>query len=118
MRSLVKYGYTQSSGSSIEKDNDKSFSNIVRYFAEFKKGDDQIKIKQKIISLKIDVEGSEIDVLNGLKKLLKKNKVFLQIEIFDKNYQKVNNFLKISNFKLDNKISSNSNYADYYYKNF
>ena len=118
MRSLVKYGYTQSSGSSIEKDNDKSFSNIVRYFAEFKKGDDQIKIKQKIISLKVDVEGSEIDVLNGLKKLLKKNKVFLQIEIFDKNYRKVNNFLKISNFKLDNKISSNSNYADYYYKNF
>ena len=72
----------------------------------------------KIISLKVDVEGSEIDVLNGLKKLLKNNKVFLQIEIFDKNYQKVNNFLKISNFKLDNKISSNSNYADYYYKNF
>ncbi len=118
MRSLVKYGYTQSSGSSIEKDNDKSLSNVVRYFAEFKKGDDQIKINKKIISLKVDVEGSEIDVLNGLKNLLKKNKVFLQIEIFDKNYQKVNNFLKINNFKLDNKITSNSNYTDYYYKNF
>ena len=38
MRSLVKYGYTQSSGSSIEKDNDKSLSNVVRYFAEFNKG--------------------------------------------------------------------------------
>ena len=118
MRSLVKYGYAQSSGSSIEKDNEKPFSNVVRYFAEFKRGDDQIKITQKIISLKVDVEGSELDVLNGLKNLLKKNKVFLQIEIFDKNYHKVNNFLKISNFKLDNKISSNSNYGDYYYKNF
>ena len=50
--------------------------------------------------------------------VLKKNKVFLQIEIFDKNYQKVNNFLKINNFKLDNKIASKSNYTDYYYKNF
>ena len=77
-----------------------------------------IKLSIKIISLKVDVEGSEIDVLNGLKNLLKKNKVFLQIEIFDKNYQKVNNFLKINNFKLDNKIASKSNYTDYYYKNF
>lgn len=118
MRSLVKYGYAQSSGSSIEKDNDKKFYNVVRFYAKFKKGDDQIKIKQKIISLKVDVEGSEIDVLNGLKNLLKKNKVFLQIEIFDKNYQKVNNLLKINNFKLDNKITSKSNYGDYYYKNF
>ena len=73
MRSRVKYGYAQSSGSSIEKDNDKKFYNVVRFYAKFKKGDDQIKIKQKIISLKVDVEGSEIDVLNGLKNLLKKN---------------------------------------------
>ena len=118
MRSLVKYGYAQSSGSSIEKNNDKSLSNIVRYFAEFKKGDDQIKINKKIISLKVDVEGSEFDVLNGLKNLFKKNKVFLQIEIFNKNYHKVNNLLKKNNFNLNNKISTNLNYADYFYKNF
>ena len=41
----------------IEKNNNKSISNVVRYFAEFKKGDDQIKINQEIICLKIDVEG-------------------------------------------------------------
>jgi len=118
MRSLVKYGYAQSSGSSIEKSNNKSIANIVRYFAEFKKGDDQIKINQEIICLKIDVEGSEIDTLGGLKKILKENKIFLQIEIFNKNYNKVNNFFKKNNFKPDNKIISKSGYADYYYKNY
>ena len=118
MRSLVKYGYAQSSGSSIEKNNNKSISNVVRYFAEFKKGDDQIKINQEIICLKIDVEGSEIDTLRGLKKILKENKIFLQIEIFNINYNKVNNFLKKNNFKPDNKIVSKSGYADYYYKNY
>ena len=118
MRSLVKYGYAQSSGSSIEKNNNKSISNVVRYFAEFKKGDDQIKINQEIICLKIDVEGSEIDTLRGLKKVLKENKIFLQIEIFNKNFNKVNNLLKKNNFKPDNKIISKSDYADYYYKNY
>ena len=118
MRSLVKYGYAQSSGSSIEKYNNKSISNVIRYFAEFKRGDNQIKITKKIISVKIDVEGSEIDTLKGLKKLLTKNKIFLQIEIFDENFNKVNNFLKKNNFKINNKIISKAGYADYYYKNF
>ena len=45
------------------------------------------------------------------------NSILLQIEIFDKNYNKLNNLLKNYNFKKIHKISSDGK-TDYYYKNY
>ena len=49
--------------------------------------------------LKIDVEGHELFAINGLKKILSNNNIFLQIEIFNKNYKKVYKKLKTLGFK-------------------
>ena len=71
-------------------------------------GLDQIDI------VKIDVEGFEKEVLYGLKKLLSQNKILIQIEIFKKNFNKINEILNKHKFKLINQIK-NSN--DFYYTN-
>ena len=69
-------------------------------------------IKKKTICLKIDVEGHEVFVLNGLKKIFKNNKIFLQIEILPNNFIKTNRWLNDFGFKKINKIN-----ADYYFIN-
>jgi|TARA_B100000795_G_C22675082_1_gene389443 FkbM family methyltransferase len=111
MRALIKKKFIQSGGYSVitSKDNLKNFHTE---FAIFKKADDKFKYKKKIICLKIDVEGHEIFVLNGLNKIFKNNKIFLQIEIFPNNFTKVNKRLNKFGFKKINKIDS-----DYYYVN-
>ena len=42
---------------------------------------------------------------------------FLQVEIFEKNFNKINKYLKSQKFKCINAIS-NDGKTDYYYKNF
>ena len=56
-------------------------------------------------------------MINGLKKNLTENKVFLQIEIFYKNYERVNNLLLSLNFRKINFVK-NFEKIDYFYKNF
>ena len=90
---------------------------LATLLATFKKGDDTIKFKNKIITCKIDVEGHELDVLKGMINILKKNKLILQIEIFDSEYKKVNSFLKKNDYHQINKIFSDGK-NDYYFKNF
>ncbi len=113
MQSLVKFGYAQTGGSSVVKDNelDKHFT----FFAKFKNGDEKIKIKDRKIAIKIDVEGHEINVLNGIKNILKNNKCVIQIEIFDRNYKYVNNYLSKIGYSKFYKIKKRLNY---FYKNF
>ena len=53
--------------------------------ANFKKGDDLFKFQNKVIFFKIDVEGHELQVLEGLFNLFENNKIILQIEILPKN---------------------------------
>ena len=77
-------------------------------------GDSIIKFKNKNIIIKIDVEGFEKEVLYGLKKLLSQNKILIQIEIFQRNFNKINKILNKHKFKLINQIK-NSN--DFYYTN-
>ena len=77
---------------------------------------DQMNLDQMDF-LKIDVEGHEFYALEGLEKLLKNNSIFLQIEIFDKNFKKVNSLLKKKHFKLVNSIFSDGK-TDYFYSNF
>ena len=83
----------------------------------FKKGDDVLKIKNKKVILKIDTEGHEDFVLKGLKKFLKNNKIFLQIEIYDNHFKKVNKFLKKFKFYKIHSLSSDGK-IDYFYRNY
>jgi FkbM family methyltransferase len=77
----------------------KENSNIIS--VNVNKGDEVLKGK-KINFIKIDVEGHELDVLIGLKNIIKKNNPLLLVEIekrHNKNYIKVFNFLKSSGYK-------------------
>ncbi|MBF0188777.1 MAG: FkbM family methyltransferase [Magnetococcales bacterium] len=46
-------------------------------------------LKEKTIAIKIDVEGHEEAVLNGMKNVLANNRIFLQVEIFDDRFETV-----------------------------
>ena len=113
MQSLVKFGYAQTGGSSVVNNNQLDEHFI--FFAKFENGDDKIKIKKKKIAIKIDVEGHEINVLNGIKEILQNNKCILQIEIFDKNYKEVTNLLFKFGYKLFFEAKQRSNF---FFKNF
>ena len=108
MQSMVKHGYSQTGGSSIIQDN--KYKNFKTFFAQFKIGDECIKLNNKIIAVKIDVERHEINVLQGLKELLQNNKIILQIEIVDNNFDVVHNFLKSFGYQSIISIKERSNY--------
>ena len=84
MKALIKNNYTQLGGFGVLNKYD-DLKNKFLSEANFKKGDDFFKFHNKIIFLKIDVEGHELKVLEGFKNLFKKNKIILQIEILPKN---------------------------------
>ena len=63
------------------------------------KGDDAIKLVNEDITLKIDVEGYEFNVLKGLEAILNSNNCFIQIEIWDKNIKNVLRFLENLNYQ-------------------
>ena len=113
MQSMLKFGYAQTGGASvIDKNSDtKNFT----FYANFKVGDDYIKLTDEKISIKIDVEGHELNVLKGIHNTIKKNRCILQIEIFKKNFFDVNNFLSSLGYKIFYEVKNRSNY---FYKNF
>ena len=84
MKALIKNNYTQLGGFGVLNKYDDLKDKFLSE-ANFKKGDDFFKFQNKIIFLKIDVEGHELQVLEGFKNLFKKNKIILQIEILPKN---------------------------------
>ena len=63
--------------------------------------------------MKIDVERHEKNVLEGFNDLISRNKIFLQIEIFNHLLIDIKRFLEKNNFKYLNKIGK-----DYFYKNY
>lgn len=113
MQSMLKHGYAQTGGSSIinKNLNSKNFT----FFADFKVGDDYLKLSDEKISIKIDVEGHELNVLKGIKNIIKKNQCILQIEVFTKNFEKVDNFLLSFGYTKFYEVKNRSNY---FYKNF
>ena len=113
MQSVVKFGYAQTGGASVI-DGNKIVKNPT-FFANFRVGDDYFKIVNKRISIKIDVERHEANVLEGLVQILKKNKCILQIEIFKKNFNFVNKFLSTYGYKKFYEVRHRSNY---FFKNF
>jgi len=86
--------------------------------------DDNFKIENKKIFIKIDVERHEFQCLNGMLSLLRdsNNKVFIQIEIIDKYKDLVLDFLEKMNFSVVNIIKADGNNisygSDYYLSNF
>ena len=116
MRAKIRDGYIQSSGYGVIKKED-NLKNLHVEKNIFKIGDETIKLKNKKICIKIDAEGHEYEVLQGLKRLLSCNKIFLQVEIFKSNFNKMNQYLERQKFKCINAIS-NDGKTDYYYKNF
>ena len=110
MKSMIKHGYAQTGGSSVT-DKNETLSNKFKFFdAEFKIGDEILNFKKEYLLIKIDVEGHELNVLEGLSNLLTKNKCILMIEIFEKNFENTNKFLFDKGFVLIDKIQIRSNY--------
>lgn len=118
MIALKRKNYIQSGGYSFKINKKKIHKdNIVEYY-KTKIGDQIIKFKKKNLFIKIDVEGYEEKVLKGLNKLMKNNKIFIQIEIFNKSFNLIDELLKKNNFYLVRKFEHKHSGSDYFYKNF
>ena len=74
----------------IHKDN--NFKDFNTYKVETKKLDDVIQNKE-ISFIKIDVEGHELDVIEGSKKIIKEYKPTLLVEIEEKHTKKPNSYV-------------------------
>ena len=96
----------QTSGFAVSKDNKKGERVVI------KKGDDVLQLKNKTLTIKIDVEGFELFVLNGLKNTLINNYCVLQIEIWKKNYDEVHQFFKLSGYKMINLIDGDTYFSN------
>lgn len=113
IKSFIKHGYAQTGGSSVEGKFEKNKHKIS--LENFFIGDEKLNFKNTTLAIKIDVEGHELHVLKGIKKLIKNNKCIIQIEIFRKNFKSVNKFLESKKFKIFYSVNKRSNY---FYKNF
>ena len=113
MKTKVKFGYVQTGGSSVSSPTEEIGHKI--FHADFKIGDEILKLSNQKIAIKIDVEGHELSVLKGFFILLSNNRCIIQIEIFDKNFIDVDKFLKENKFSKIINVSQNSNY---FYSNF
>jgi FkbM family methyltransferase len=114
MSSLLKRGYPQTGGSSVENINF-DMTQYKIFDAEFRIGDEILKMNNKNLAIKIDVEGHEFKVLMGLKQIINNNKCLIMVESKTKNFNKVNDFLTENNYKL---IFKMKNRNDYFYRNF
>jgi len=109
LKALVRNNHVQLGGFGVLESYDKK-SDFYTETALFKSADSFLNYKNKSLCLKIDVEGHELFAINGLKKILSNNNIFLQIEIFNKNYKKVYKKLKTLGLKRINRIKD-----DYYF---
>lgn len=75
--------------------------------------DDLIEQNGATIFVKIDVEGHEPQVLEGMAKLLGSNRIFLQVESFPEQIEHVSLFLEALGFRHIRQIDS-----DHYFTNF
>ena len=96
----------QTSGFAISKDNKKGEKVII------KKGDDVLQFQNKTLTIKIDVEGFEFFVLNGLKSTLINNMCILQIEIWEKYNDEVHQFLKLLGYKMIRSIDGDTYFSN------
>ena len=115
MVALKRRDYVQSGGFSFNIPKGKVSNEIITQYHKSITGDTILKFRKEKIVIEIDVEGYENKVLLGIKNLLNNNRILLQIEIFDNNFKKINEFLLEKKFKLIKKF--NKTY-DYFYINY
>ena len=113
MKTKVKFGYVQTGGSSVSNPIEEEGHELFQ--ADFKIGDEVLKLNNQKLAIKIDVERHELSVLKGFVNLLNNNDCLIQIEIFEKNFKEVDQFLKDNKFS---KISSFDERSNYFYSNF
>jgi len=116
MKAYKKKSYVQTAGFGVASKNE-DLSNLHTEIANFRKVDEIFDFKNKKIAIKIDTEGHEFQILEGMKKIISNNNIFFQIEIFDWNFEKINNLLVTNKFRKIYSIKS-ENKVDYYYSNF
>ena len=75
-------------------------------------GDEVLNFNGEILTIKIDVEGHELFVLQGMKKVLENNYCIIQIEIWDKNYQEINEFLNYLDYKKSKSIDGDTYFSN------
>ena len=109
MKALVRNNHVQLGGFGVMESYDKE-SDFFTETAVFKSADNLFNYHKKSLCFKIDVEGHELFAIRGLKKTFLNNKIFLQIEIFNKNYSNVSKELKMLGLTQVNKIKD-----DYYF---
>lgn len=73
---------------------------------------DDFSIRDQVDFIKIDVEGFEVNVIKGMKQLLKKDKPILWIEIFQDNYQEMLTLLNELGYSMIEKLDE----ADYIFE--
>lgn len=110
MRSMIKHGYVQTGGSGIINNRLSQNNKFKVYEAAFRIGDETLNFQNNNLAIKIDVEGHELNVLEGIQNLLKNNKCLIQIEIFEKNFHTVNSYLLEKNFVLVDQFKERANY--------
>ena len=117
MRTLIKKGFVQSGGFTVNDRNRALKKNETLVKADLKIGDEVIKYINKKLLIKIDVEGHEINALKGLNRLIKNNKIYMQIEIFHENKKNIFNFLEKNDFKFVKNINGKRK-DDYFFVNY
>ena len=100
MKTKVKFGYVQTGGSSVSNPIEEEGHELFQ--ADFKIGDEILKLNNQKLAIKIDVERHELSVLKGLINLINNNDCLIQIEIFEKNFKEVDQFLKENKFSHKN----------------
>ena len=75
-------------------------------------GDEVLNFNGEILTIKIDVEGHELFVLQGIKKVLENNYCIIQIEIWDKNYQEINEFLNNLDYMKSKSIDGDTYFSN------
>ena len=113
MKTKVKFGYVQTGGSSVSSPTEEKGHKIFQ--ADFKIGDEILKLSNQKIAIKIDVERSEMDVLRGSKELLEGNDCLIQLECENKNQKEVLEFLSKIGYANLNLKGDND---DLYFANF
>ena len=111
MKSMIKNGFVHSNSSILNNLREFKDKNFKIFESNLRVGDHEIKLKNKRLLIKIDVEGHEIFVLKGLIKNLNQNKCLILIEIGDNKFNKVNNFMIKNHFKLLFKSKLRSDYV-------
>ena len=112
MITWFKHGIAKTNSTILDKSHDTKNSKI--FEANLRIGDEVFDLCDKKILLKIDVEGHELSVLDGLKALLNNNKCIILIEIGDEKFEEVNKYLSEKNFKI---IFKSKFRLDYVYSN-